>query len=140
MIDFAFCVIMITISSLSMPDHCSYQSILLFSDCGSDLLAQSLCYHIALFSNEQILIKLSALIRYVSRSFYCAVLIAAMSFSSFTKDASNSVMMVGFGSSVFVEHAKTTNMTNFGQNIPRITVEGNGTFMLPAGNLRTRNS
>ncbi len=43
------------------------------------------------------------------------------------------MMVLNLGTPLFIEHGKTTSMTNIDQYITRSTFEGNGSFMLPTG-------
>jgi hypothetical protein len=48
--------------------------------------------------------------------------------------------MLNLGTPLFVEHNKPTNMTEVNQTTIKITLEGNGTFILPTGNVSTIDS
>jgi hypothetical protein len=53
---------------------------------------------------------------------------------------SSSLMMLNLGAPLFIEHDKTTNTTSIDPNTLRILFEGNGTLMLPSGNVSTHDS
>jgi hypothetical protein len=53
---------------------------------------------------------------------------------------SSSVMMLNLGTPLFIEHDKTTNTTSIDPITLRILFEGNGTLMLPSGNVSTHDS
>jgi hypothetical protein len=60
--------------------------------------------------------------------------------SSSVSSSSHSMTMLNLGTPLFVEHNKPTNMTEVNQTTIKITLEGNGTFILPTGNVSTIDS
>jgi hypothetical protein len=46
-------------------------------------------------------------------------------------------MVLNLGTPLFIDHFRDTNTANITQNVSRHTFEGNGTFMLPTGNMST---
>ena len=60
--------------------------------------------------------------------------------SSSVSSNSPSMTMLNLGTPLFVEHNKPTNMTEVNQTTIKATFEGNGTFMLPTGNVSTIDS
>ena len=57
-----------------------------------------------------------------------------------SSSSSPSMMMLNLGTPLFVEHNKPTNMTVVNQTTIKATFQGNGTFMLPTGNVSTIDS
>jgi hypothetical protein len=49
-------------------------------------------------------------------------------------------MVLNLGTPLFIDHFRNTNIANITQNLSRVTFEGNGTFMLPTGNVSTISS
>jgi hypothetical protein len=57
-----------------------------------------------------------------------------------SSSSSLSMTMLNLGTPLFVEHNKPTNMTAVNQTTIKATFQGNGTFMLPTGNVSTIDS
>jgi hypothetical protein len=63
-----------------------------------------------------------------------------MAINNITSAGGAGMMILNLGTPLYVEHDRTTNVTSLSENLTRISFEGNGTFMLPDGNVSTVDS